>query len=884
MDFVKFPHHRGALPHSREGERQARFLETLGVGALHRRNADGSVSRKVGERLYVTPGQLDQRVTKISKLAWVPEGMVITPRSASNPKGWGLPPTPDGGGTPGGDFPYAVINHYQHNNTPEYLHSVYSDTPRIDGQGARMALNWPVNYMQDEASEIGSWQADRFLPQFAARWVPLLKEKKQSEWFCHRPEIRPWPFGMMPAILEGVNAVRASVGRAPVSPPLAGWTPDLAQAITLENVRAKLVDHNSTTFRQGWQQLIQRVEARAGQLVTAGENLYASYGQNTGAALGDEAVAAWTTSPPHYAVMTYDYTDGLRAWRASAGSAQLTGEVMSLGTWPRANLNLPNRAKEQAAVVMAVDGRGPRCTVWRHPQLGSMSVSQPPGSFAAIPTRNYVWAAEDMASYKHTDWVVGVTSEEEFSAHREMALGAALCVVGTTDPVTEDQWGKALAEKTRREARYAARRMASGLPPDNVCVGSEADLSRAQTGDVLKLRALNYEESGPPRMAPDATGTTCKLVMREGAAEDFMATRAIIGSITLPYNPLHIGPVARFSQDGHKAVVTCSEHLSGGAVSTWDGERLHFYEFNDGAASHVGTAEIDIEVFSSSGGYGQTASARCHLYPFYDGNLLRFIDLSVEHLASLDDTGSETAHERSLRASLVMPNGTHWMFTWLDSSGASGASSGYLRHLLYLDPTMPERTHWIEFSMSAGAGTTTVGASIQRNMFAPQTVKTIYSGLSFAAAGAPHPWLVPARSKKTGSTPGAWEQEVCPSWPFAAYPSADFKASFFLGNVGFPAFGNALYGAYQSGVRTFNATPLAPVWWYPSTDFSDTVSDAATEDAYVLAGQFAWTPFGFGKAGAPGGSWQYFKSSSLDLEAITGVAGLSDNILPIWSL
>lgn len=54
MDNRKFPHHRG-LPASREGDRQARMLDTLGASALHRTNLDGSVSRKVGGRLYVTP-------------------------------------------------------------------------------------------------------------------------------------------------------------------------------------------------------------------------------------------------------------------------------------------------------------------------------------------------------------------------------------------------------------------------------------------------------------------------------------------------------------------------------------------------------------------------------------------------------------------------------------------------------------------------------------------------------------------------------------------------------------------------------------------------------------------------------------------------------------
>jgi hypothetical protein len=54
MDFSKYPHHR-SLPASRDGERQSRMIDALGASALHRRNADGSVSRKVGGRLYVTP-------------------------------------------------------------------------------------------------------------------------------------------------------------------------------------------------------------------------------------------------------------------------------------------------------------------------------------------------------------------------------------------------------------------------------------------------------------------------------------------------------------------------------------------------------------------------------------------------------------------------------------------------------------------------------------------------------------------------------------------------------------------------------------------------------------------------------------------------------------
>lgn len=52
MDWTKFPKHRGRV-RSFEGERQARFLDTLGAPALHRENADGSMLRKNGGHLDV---------------------------------------------------------------------------------------------------------------------------------------------------------------------------------------------------------------------------------------------------------------------------------------------------------------------------------------------------------------------------------------------------------------------------------------------------------------------------------------------------------------------------------------------------------------------------------------------------------------------------------------------------------------------------------------------------------------------------------------------------------------------------------------------------------------------------------------------------------------
>lgn len=54
MDYSKFPFQRGAAG-AGEAARQARFLATNDTPAMRRTNLDGSVSRKVGDRLYVDP-------------------------------------------------------------------------------------------------------------------------------------------------------------------------------------------------------------------------------------------------------------------------------------------------------------------------------------------------------------------------------------------------------------------------------------------------------------------------------------------------------------------------------------------------------------------------------------------------------------------------------------------------------------------------------------------------------------------------------------------------------------------------------------------------------------------------------------------------------------
>lgn len=69
--------------------------------------------------LYPQPKSEDE--DGAARLAWIPEGFVITPKSAAAPDGYGMPPTEDKLGTPGGPLREVIINRYKHNQYPDML-------------------------------------------------------------------------------------------------------------------------------------------------------------------------------------------------------------------------------------------------------------------------------------------------------------------------------------------------------------------------------------------------------------------------------------------------------------------------------------------------------------------------------------------------------------------------------------------------------------------------------------------------------------------------------------------------------------------------------------------------------------------------------------------
>jgi len=884
MDKKRFPQNRGAP--SVVADQSARFLDTIDTPALHRENLDGSTSKKVLGKLYTTPSKKPAILAEVSKLAWVPEGIVFTPRTAAAPNGWGLPPTPDGLGTVGGDFPYVILNKYKHNNTPEYLHKVYSDSPVLGVETLRMSLNWPALYIDDE--DTVAWQSNRKLQQFMCRWLPILKEKKQVTWFAHRPKVRDYSFEVQQSTFIAVNLIRTGLGKAAFSKPLEGWTTDSAQATCLENVKAKTFAHDSILYRYGWQTTNERALDRVGRYQDSGENLYASGLGTSKTDLALEAVAWWQASPLHYATMIRDYTTGKRAQYTLNGTAQLIGEVMTVGTWNVANLGLSFRGREVTTIQESINPRGASCTTWRHPVFGSIGTINSPSLGGYIGTRNMSWGEKQVSSYKQTDILAVVNVIADFNTRRENLLGAGMVIKMTGDAMQSDQWAKIVKEKNRREERYSKLLAKQSLPPDTACVESEVGIDLVQASWRLEMRTMSYEEFGTPYQTPNPA-TVCKFILRGGKMEDFIKTRAVIKEFTIPFNPCGFYSSALFSQDGTKAIVAAAELLDdgNGASSKWQGEKLHFYEFDGDTASEVATSQIDILVTDIAGLYKQTANGQVKLYPYYEENTLKWVEMKVAHEGSRNSLANTS--KRVLYASLIFPDTFEWVYCNTASGGAIGSSDaavdGVVKHILYLDPINTERTHWIEFTIvSTAPSTTTVSAAIMRDIKTPTLVKTLYSGLTVDAQSNGQPWLVPMYADKSSLTTGLWTQYLHPAWRWAGsgLPPTDFKGSFGLGSGSLdkPSGGQYTFG----GTGSPRSTPLAPVVFGKSSRFDDNLADGTLDTDYVLGGAFFGQPFGFGKTGAPTDTWVYFKSSSLDLEAITGISGMDDNILPLWSL
>jgi hypothetical protein len=297
-------------------------------------NTRVTITAKTGETF--DEKKLKEEIEKFdsfsSRMVWLPEGFVITPRSPSAaPDGWGL--DTDGSIKPGKPIRDVVINRYADNLYPDVQYvtsnadavapyrsepvfftnegvSFFEYTTKETGGGWTVSNGNIVKVPIKPAGSIRSFNLKAIGVYLKAVIPTTLKElveafKRQTtkwnrtqlepgfsvqsaEWFCHRPEVVPYIDSgeettastafvstTMKTIFNETNAYRAEVSRPPLLPPLRGYYNAVANAIIYEMQRAKVMAHETVLYRLGYRSFLDRLLHRAGveDQVASAENI-----------------------------------------------------------------------------------------------------------------------------------------------------------------------------------------------------------------------------------------------------------------------------------------------------------------------------------------------------------------------------------------------------------------------------------------------------------------------------------------------------------------------------------------------------------------------------------------------------------------------------------
>ncbi|MDO5288553.1 MAG: hypothetical protein Q4F13_02825 [Pseudomonadota bacterium] len=347
---------------------------------LRRFNSDGTyqqarVSGHLREVLVRqrTPQKRKQEEVPVvqGRLVWLPQGLVLTPRSKSGgaPDGWGLPPTEDGKGAPGGPLREVLLNTFAGN---QYPHAVwFAGKPAEPGvpfieSAPLFLMDWEFAQAPRGVGQLmrtdDPAQPTQWVPQLGKNRRPQWAEPSSGRWHCHRPQLAAESrFAYSVRMLT--NALREEKGVPPLGPPVQGYRGTLSNAVVYAMAASGIVGHDSRLFPKGYESAQWRNYRRTAWLQSFGENIASS---NDGADVGAAAVFvdAWRHSPQHYASMTMDWAkaseDALGAPRgtfyAFMDAASSRADVLHTLQLPPYGLDAPTRpfvepAKNAAAAA-----------------------------------------------------------------------------------------------------------------------------------------------------------------------------------------------------------------------------------------------------------------------------------------------------------------------------------------------------------------------------------------------------------------------------------------------------------------------------------------------------------------------------------------------------
>jgi len=898
------------------------IAKTAGVPVFcmtHNFEAGGRVSAQVAGDIYRIkahrPAEAPVVLPKVpvipgdkARLVWLPEGFVITPRTPSAPNGYGMPATADGKGTPGGRLTQVIINRFTGNQYPD---AVYAAAGGIANADKRVVFAAPLFFMPWEMSGdfgIGIIKDGRLLPQFADHWTVNYKERSSGLWHCHRPTPAPRADDLVHKTMrDETNLLRASAGVSDANPPLRGAENILSEPILYLDMTAGVLGHDSRLFKPGYQDFDTRVAERCGitgQLEVGqpgsdgGENVYFTTALDTMTVrYGREVVARLRNSPKHYENMVTDWAaNGAHYPVVESATRNNMGKLLTKKQQPPYSidsavltLDPPYNGSQASQIFYGLQN-------WVVPSNNGQDVSDAVGIFGPFGTQGHAYFPQSYMLY--------------------IASGPSL-------------------------VRFKGR---SIEVHDNV-----AELFTVLAARIVRpgSGAVMLRVAGHARLQD--VGGVHSIVVFEGLAHDFKATRTEVGRFVLPVD---VGQIAfpKFSALGkmvfsytraipERQVIKASRlqrpidpgnaHAQGPMVTTttadadavW-GEEIHFIQLSTGF-SEIKVSGVDVAVHwwndstysgdaNNSITYGEFGMRRSCIGEYevladYDGETVVFakavVNTWVEQVQG--HTYTETV---KLRGLLRCPNGTELVYTQTDTA-ADYSVSGFFLHFLFVDILHPERTVTLRYdvaggvrptaamTLATGAATVKTKANVLPAMDDPYWNFRRHIMLSGNASQCAFIDMAPWRAETTwyNATP-SYRSFIRFNAPMTYYSAAvDHKpqlvttASFSAamqrrGSDGFtrvdsvgPSF---IVGSPGS---TSPAVQYQPILSYVNAAFygGESLYAGKVDNSICLAHNFNNTSdAGNGWTGDAG----YFWKSSLDLKAITGMADLTDNILPIGTL
>ena len=536
------------------------------------------------------PPEEEEEVTGITRLVWLPEGFVITPRTAGAPDGFGMPPTPDGKGTPGGPLKQVIINRFKDNQYPDAVYRWGMEQAGMKpGAGQVVAGNlFMMDWELDKESGFGIGivlPADgagegEFLPQFDKRWVPNYAEPDSGEWHCHRPMPAHESEQQLRMRME-TNLLREEVGRPPFGAMLRGRNGWLSSDAVYQMRYSGIYGHGSRKFRVGHQEFLDR---------TRRDGWHSAYNENIMFRQGDDpesldfavtAVAAWRSSPSHYGAIIEDFSDGgtsyesVESWAGGAVFTAMQPPPYALDT-PTKPTNNPTA--ESAVMAQIIEGTD----VFVFSMPGTHSDRAPVG----VINSNIIGETGPSDDMMHSIYPYSVG---DYIADRLLTYRGRYIVVAEQVP-----W---------RGFRILS---ATTLVED----GEEV---------ALRMAVLLSPSHGPG---------PAYLAIYSGKIHDFMATRVEVGRFLLPSDDASQIATPRWSASGEKMVFSYStlndvppgrvfvdyNESSDGQPSGVTGQKIHFVEFADGAFSTLREDELIITPLSfGKGFYSQECKGTCAL-------------------------------------------------------------------------------------------------------------------------------------------------------------------------------------------------------------------------------------------------------------------------------